>query len=87
MAAAAVLGVRLPPDFAQDTERLRGFEHEARAASATYLPNLPAAGCPKDALLVRRDDKGRLVLPAASADVIDSFAGSAVVIYLEKAQP
>jgi len=60
---------------------------EARAASATYLPNLPAAGCPKDALLVRRDDKGRLVLPAASADVIDSFAGSAVVIYLEKAQP
>jgi hypothetical protein len=57
---------------------------EVRAASATYRP---ATGCPKDALSVRRDEKGRLVLPAASADLIDSFAGSAVVIYLEKAQP
>jgi len=57
---------------------------EARAAIATYRP---AAGCPKDALSVRRDEKGRLVLPAASADLIDSLAGSAVVIYLEKAQP
>jgi len=57
---------------------------EARAASATYRP---AAGCPKDALSVRPDEKGRLVLPAASADLIDSFAGSSVVIYLEKAQP
>jgi hypothetical protein len=64
---------------------------EARVASATYLPNLlpnlAASACPKDAIPVRRDDKGRLVLPAASADLIDSLAGSAVVIYLEKAQP
>ena len=57
---------------------------EARAALATYHP---AASCPKDALSVRRDEKGRLVLPPASADLIDSLAGSAVVIYLEKAQP
>ena len=57
---------------------------EVRVASATYRP---AAGGPKDVLSVRRDEKGRLVLPAASADLIDSFAGSAVVIYLEKAQP
>lgn len=60
---------------------------EARVASATYLPNIPATGCPKDAIPVRRDDKGRLVLPAASANAIDSLAGSAVVIYLEKAKP
>jgi hypothetical protein len=57
---------------------------DVRVAVATYRP---AADCPKDALLVRRDEKGRLVLPAGPADLIDSFAGSAVVIYLEKAQP
>jgi hypothetical protein len=56
----------------------------ARAAVATYRP---ASECPKDAILVRRDEKGRLVLPAAPTDLIDSLAGSAVVIYLVKAQP
>jgi hypothetical protein len=66
---------------------LAAGDKEARVASATYLPNLPASGCPKDVIPVRRDEKGRLVLPAASADAIDSFAGSSVVIYLEKAQP
>ena len=60
---------------------------EVRVASATYLPNFPASACPKDAIPVRRDEKGRLVLPVAAADAIDSLAGSAVVIYLEKAQP
>jgi hypothetical protein len=54
---------------------------EARVASATYRPS---SLCPKDAIPVRRDDKGRLVLPAS--EPIDSLAGSAVVIYLEKAQ-
>ncbi len=57
---------------------------EARVAVATYRP---AADCPKDALPVHRDGKGRLVLPPGQAELIDSLAGSAVVIYLEKAQP
>ena len=57
---------------------------DARAASATYRP---ADECPKDAVQVRRDGKGRLVLPATPRETTDSFAGSAVVIYLEKAQP
>ena len=55
---------------------------EARVASATYRP---ASLCPEDAIPVRRDDKGRVVLPAS--EMIDSLAGSAVVIYLEQAQP
>jgi hypothetical protein len=55
---------------------------EARVASATYRP---ASACPKDAIPVRRDDKGRLVLPAS--ETIDSLAGLAVVIYLEQTQP
>jgi hypothetical protein len=36
---------------------------------------------------VLRDEKGRLVLPTGRNEIIDSLAGSAVVIYLEKAQP
>jgi hypothetical protein len=55
---------------------------QARVASATYRA---ASTSPKDVVSVRRDDKGRLVLP--SADLIDSLAGSAVVIYLEQAKP
>jgi hypothetical protein len=57
---------------------------EARVASATYRA---ASASPKDAIPVRCDEKGRLVLPSPSSHLIDSFAGSAVVIYLEKAQP
>jgi len=57
---------------------------DERVAIATYRP---AAECPKDALQVRRDGKGRLVMPATPRETTDSFAGSAVVIYLEKAQP
>jgi hypothetical protein len=59
---------------------------EARVASATYGP---ISASPKDAIPVRRDEKGRLVLPSPSLSpqTIDSLAGSAVVIYLEKAQP
>ena len=55
---------------------------EARVASATYRP---ASTCPGDAIPVRRDDKGRLVLPAS--ETIDSLAGLAVVIYLEQVHP
>lgn len=46
-----------------------------------------ASSTPRDAIAVRRDGKGRLVLPATEAKRIDSLAGAAVVIYLEKAQP
>jgi hypothetical protein len=59
-------------------------DKEARVGIATYRP---AVDCPNDALTVARDEKGRLALPAARKELIDSFAGSAVVIYLEKAQP
>ena len=59
-------------------------DKEVRPAFASYRP---ASECPMDAIRVRRDEKGRLVLPSAPAETVDSFAGSAVVIYLEKAQP
>jgi len=57
---------------------------EVRVAFATYRT---ALDCPQDAVPVLRDEKGRLVLPAGRKEIIDSLAGSAVVIYLEKAQP
>jgi hypothetical protein len=57
---------------------------EVRVARATYRK---AFDCPKDAVPVLRDEKGRLVLPLARKESIDSLAGSAVVIYLEKSQP
>ena len=60
---------------------------EVRVARATYLPCSASTACPKDAIAVRRDDKGRLVLGTPASTPIDSLAGSAVVIYLEKAQP
>jgi hypothetical protein len=55
-----------------------------RAASATYHS---AADCPADAIAVKRNDKGQLVLPSSEAEHIDSFAGAAVVIYVEKPEP
>ena len=55
-----------------------------RAASATYHP---AADCPADAIAVKRNDKGQLILPSSEAERIDSFAGAAVVIYVEKPEP
>lgn len=61
-----------------------GAGKAVRVAYATYKP---AKDAPKDARAASRDGKGRLVLDAAEADMIDSFAGRSVVIYLEKAQP
>jgi hypothetical protein len=55
-----------------------------RVARATYRK---ALDCPKDAVPVLRDEQGRLVLPKTSKEIMDSLAGSSVVIYLEKAQP
>ena len=56
----------------------------AATAFATYRP---ASDCPKDAPPARRDGAGRLVLSDADAGLVDSLAGRAVVIYLEKPQP
>jgi hypothetical protein len=56
----------------------------APVAFATYRP---AGECPKHALPVQRDGEGRLVLPGAATQSLDSLAGAAVVIYLEKPQP
>jgi hypothetical protein len=55
-----------------------------RALSATYQA---AADCPADAIAVKRNDKGQLVLPSSEAGLIDSFAGTSVVIYVEKPEP
>ena len=56
----------------------------ARLGFVTYGS---AADCPKDAVTVRRDGEGRLGLGDQDAKLIDSLAGAAVVIYLEKPQP
>jgi hypothetical protein len=56
----------------------------ARVGFATFRP---AALCPKNAVAARRDGAGRLVLADQDAKLVDSLAGAAVVIYLEKPQP
>jgi hypothetical protein len=56
----------------------------APVGTATYRP---AAESPPDAVRVERDGAGRLLLPATAARLLDSLAGAAVVIYLEKPQP
>ncbi|MBN2574785.1 MAG: hypothetical protein JXP73_09490 [Deltaproteobacteria bacterium] len=56
----------------------------ARLGMATYRP---AASCPKDAVAARRDGQGRLALPERDARLVDSLAGAAVVIYLDRPQP
>jgi hypothetical protein len=53
---------------------------EAPLGFATYRS---AVDGPRDAIRAQRDDKGRLSV-AAAAGGVDSLAGSAVVIYLEK---
>lgn len=58
-----------------------------KAAVVGYATYRPAAGAPGDALRARRDGAGRLVLAGAQAGLVDSLAGTAVVIYLEKPQP
>ena len=42
---------------------------------------------PADAIKVRRDDQGRLVLPAGGEGMLDRLAERPVVIYLEKVLP
>jgi hypothetical protein len=59
-------------------------EKSVRAANATYHAT---ADCPADAIAVKRNDKGHLVLPPSEAGLIDSFAGASVVVYVEKPEP
>jgi hypothetical protein len=54
---------------------------EAELGFATYRSATAAGG--REAVRVERDAKGRLGVPAAAGSV-DSLAGAAVVIYLEK---
>jgi hypothetical protein len=61
-----------------------GAGKTAVVAHATYKP---AADCPKDAIATERDGQGRLVLAGSQAKLVDSLAGAAVVIYLERPQP
>jgi len=41
----------------------------------------------RDAISVRRDDKGRLVFPTGAEPALDRLAGGPVVIYLQKVLP
>ena len=50
---------------------------------ARYHQGPPPAG----AISVRRDDKGRLLLPSGSETTLDQLAGGPVVIYLQRVLP
>jgi hypothetical protein len=62
---------------------LVGGGKEVVAGRVRYHQGSPPAG----ATDVRRDDKGRLVLPKGSEATIDRLAGRPVVIYLQKVLP
>jgi len=68
---------RMPFEFAPI---LAGAGRDGQLGFATYRP---AADCPRDAVRVERDGKGRLHVPASAGDA-DSLAQASVVIYLEK---
>jgi hypothetical protein len=72
---------KMTPQF---SPHLLGGGREVLPAFATYRP---MSECPKDAIAVSRDGKGRLLFPEADGKLVESFAGAAVVIYLEQAQP
>ncbi|MGB8298597.1 MAG: hypothetical protein WCG85_24490 [Polyangia bacterium] len=56
---------------------------ETVVCSARYHQRPPPAG----AISVRRDDKGRLLLPKGSESTLDQLAAGLVVIYLQKVLP
>ncbi len=58
-----------------------------RSVAVGFATYRPAALAPPDAVAVRRDGDGRLLLGGADGKLVDSLAGAAVVIYLEKPQP
>ena len=58
-----------------------------KSATLGFATFRPASEAPKDAVAVRRDGEGRLIVSGGDAKLVDSLAGAAVVIYLEKPQP
>jgi hypothetical protein len=79
-AKPATVALRVPTMPFEFAPLIAGAGKEVRAGFATYRP---ATDCLSDAIRVQRDEKGRLALPP-SAGNIDAFAGSALVICLEK---
>jgi hypothetical protein len=63
--------------------RLVAGEHEAALSWAVYRTGAPPAGV--EAIAVKPDAKGRLVLPKAEAKALQKLAGAPVVIYVQKA--
>jgi hypothetical protein len=63
--------------------RVVAGEHEAALSWAVYRTGAPPAGV--DAIAVKPDAKGRLVLPRAEAKALQKLAGAPVVIYVQKA--
>ena len=62
---------------------LVGGGKEIIGGHVRYQHGPPPAG----AIVVRRDDKGRLVLPTGSEATLAALAGGSVVIYLQKVLP
>jgi hypothetical protein len=63
--------------------RVAAGDKEAALSWAVYRTGAPPAGV--DAITVKRDQAGRLVLPKAEAKALQKLAGAPVVIYLQKA--
>jgi hypothetical protein len=81
-AKAATVLLRVPAMPFELAPVIVGSGREVQAGFATYRP---AGDCPADATRAKRDEKGRLVLPAAAGSV-DPFDGTAVVICIEKVE-
>ena len=77
----AVLAVEAMP--LQLAPSLRVDGKEIVVGRIRYRQGPPPAG----AITVRRDDKGRLVLPKGSEAILDHLASAPVVIYLQKVLP
>ena len=63
--------------------RVVAGEREAALSWAVYRTGAPPAGV--DAIAVKADAKGRLVLPRGEAKALQKLAGAPVVIYVQKA--
>jgi len=63
--------------------RVVAGEREAALSWAVYRTGAPPSGV--DAIAVKRDAKGNLVLPKGEAKALQKLAGAPVVIYVQKA--